>query len=575
LKNKIKKILPPFILAFVKALRRRAPAAVFVFLLFAGANAVKISLFYCFLIDMPVMSSFDMFSQILFKNIVLSVFIFIFLTKPRHWYWLAGFYFLRAFYMFINLAYHFSLGGVLRFSQYMGLYAETTDLVKYTAIPYDARMWLVVADAPFLLLLLIVYSRFSKVNSKVLFRPVLLCAAITLFAALFLWNPLRPVSDQYTDDRSANDVAMIKSHGLVAFTVMDILNHRKTPDFALSQRYGRLITFRGTGRPHPDIICIQVESMDANIIDRQYNGVFVTPFLHKLSEKCLFFPYTLSYHEAGLTTDCEISVINSLEPLADFPSIKLHNYRYMNSMIKRFNITHYQTAAFHGNKGIFDNRTDAFAKMGFGTFYDIAGMGLREVAWGAPDGAVFDFVKTKLLTQQDPFLYYIITMSSHEPFTLVNSYFQNPLFRTMTDKHTQAYFNSLSYVDKEISSLIASIRRQRPRSYIFIYGDHTPITPVGAFKKSSFLYDDRLFEFVPLFIITPDSLVYRENAYVASFVDIAPTALYASGVPYRMRVSGTNLLDVPLKDGILTYRGNTYSRKELFQEIMLEKKNWR
>jgi phosphoglycerol transferase MdoB-like AlkP superfamily enzyme len=145
----------------------------------------------------------------------------------------------------------------------------------------------------------------------------------------------------------------------------------------------------------------------------------------------------------------------------------------------------------------------------------------------------------------------------------------------MTDKHTQAYFNSLSYVDKEISSLIASIRRQRPRSYIFIYGDHTPITPVGAFKKSSFLYDDRLFEFVPLFIITPDSLVYRENAYVASFVDIAPTALYASGVPYRMRVSGTNLLDVPHKDGILTYRGNTYSRKELFQEIMLEKKNWR
>lgn len=566
--------MPPIIVSFIKFIRHRAPVAVLIFLLFVGANALKISLFYCFLIDVPAESFFDQLFQTLFKNIVLSAFIFIFLTKPRHWYWLAGFYILRAFYIFVNLSYHFSVGGVLRFSQYLGLYGETADLVKYSAIPYDARMWLVIADMPFLLLLLIVYSGFSKVNSKVLFRPVVLCAAITLLASIIFWNPLRPVSNQNEADPSANDVAMIQSHGLVAFTVMDILNHRKTPDFALSERYGRLITSRGTGRPHPDIICIQVESMDANIIDRQFNGQFVTPFLHKLSGECLFFPYALSYHEAGLTTDCEVSVMNSLEPLADFPSIKLHNYQYGNSMIKRFNITRYQTIAFHGNKGIFDNRTAAYKKIGFGTFYDIAGMGLREVDWGAPDGAVFDFVKTKLLTQRDPFLYYIITMSSHEPFTLVNSYFQNPLFRTMTDKHTQAYFNSLSYVDKEMSGLIASLRRQRPNSYIFIYGDHTPITPVGTFKKSSFLYDDRLFEFVPLFILTPDSLVHREDSCVASFVDVAPTALHASGVPYRMRVKGTNLLDIPLKDGILAYRGNTYFRAELFQQVLLEKKNW-
>jgi lipoteichoic acid synthase len=395
-----------------------------------------------------------------------------------------------------------------------------------------------------------------------------------LFAGLFFWNPLRPVSNQNMADPSASDIAKIQSHGLVAFTVRDIVNHRKTPDLALSQRYGHLITSQGSGKPHPDIICIQIESLDANIIDREYNGAFVTPFLHKLSKTCLFFPYTLSYHLAGLTTDCEVSVINSLEPLADFPSIKLRNYLYGNSVIKRFNITRYQTIAFHGNRGIFDNRTDAFKKMGFGTFYDIAGMGLPEIAWGAPDGAVFDFVKTKISTQREPFLYYIITMSSHEPFNLVNSYYRNPLYRTINDKMTQSYFNSMSYVDKEISSLIASIRRQRPNSYCFIYGDHTPITEVGAFRKSSFLYDDRLFEFVPLFILTPDSIVHREDECVAAFVDIAPTALYASGVPFRMRVSGTNLLDVPLKDGMLSLRGNTYSRSELFQEIILEKKNW-
>ncbi|HUI92559.1 MAG TPA: LTA synthase family protein [Chitinivibrionales bacterium] len=574
MKNKIKKILPPFAITLIRALRQRATLAVLIFLLFVGMNALKISLFYCFLVDVPVMSSFDLFFQVLFKNIVISMFIFIFLTWPRQWYWLAGFYCLRAFYMFVNLSYHFSVGGILRFSQYLGLYTEATELVKNTPIPLDLRMWIVVADLPFLLLLLIVYSRFSRVNRSLLFRPILVCTVITVLTAIILWNPLKPLSEQMVADPAASDVAMIKSQGLVSFTVMDILSHRKTPDFALSQRYGRMITSKGTGRPHPNIVCIQVESMDANIVDRQFHGVFVTPFLHKLSQECIYFPYALSYHEAGLTTDCEVSVINSLEPLADFPSIKLHNYRYINSMLKRFNITKYQTIAFHGNKGIFDNRTEAYDKMGFQKFYDMTAMGLREISWGAPDGAVFDFVKNKLRAQQEPFLYYIITMSSHEPFNLVNPYYRSPQFKTGTDQHTLNYFNSLSYVDKELRGLIASIRKLRPNSYIFMYGDHTPITDVGSYKKASFLYDDRLFEFVPLFIITPDSLVYHENECVPSFVDVAPTALYASGIPFRMRARGVNLLDLPLQDGVLSMRGSTYSRAELFQEVMNEKKNW-
>jgi phosphoglycerol transferase MdoB-like AlkP superfamily enzyme len=548
---------------------------VFFFLLFVAANALKTSLFYCILIDVSVVSSFHVLFQSLFRNLVIGLFIYLFLTRPRHWCWLAGFYFIHTFYMFINLAYHLSLGGLLRFSQYIGLYAETIDLVQSTVIPYDSRLWLVIADLPFFVILLLAYHKFSKVNSRVLFRPAAVCAAVTVFAVLCVWNPLRPLPKRYMPDTYSSDAALIQSYGLFAFTVRDILSFRKTHEFALSQRYGPLTSFPGSDKPRPDIFCIQIESLDANIIDQKHDSVFVMPFLHNLSDACVFFPYALSYHEAGLTTDCEISVINSMEPLADFPSMKLHNFRYTNSMVKQFSKVNYQAIAFHGNRGTFNNRIEAYAKMGFGTFYDITGMHLRETAWGAPDGAVFDFVKEQFGAHQGPLFYYVITMSSHEPFTLVDSYFKNTSFSTVPNKITRAYFNSMSYVDKEVGDLVARIRAQRPNSYCFIYGDHTPITQVGDYKKASFLLDDRLFEFVPLFVITPDSIVHREGACVASFIDVAPTALIASQVPYRLRTNGANLLDFPLHDGVLTYRNGAYSRTELFQMMMSKEKGLR
>jgi len=62
---------------------------------------------------------------------------------------------------------------------------------------------------------------------------MVLCAGITLLRLNHFLEPAQAVSNQNEADPSANDVAMIQSHGLVAFTVMDILNHRKTPDFGL------------------------------------------------------------------------------------------------------------------------------------------------------------------------------------------------------------------------------------------------------------------------------------------------------------------------------------------------------
>jgi phosphoglycerol transferase MdoB-like AlkP superfamily enzyme len=355
------------------------------------------------------------------------------------------------------------------------------------------------------------------------------------------------------------------------FNVADFLNYRKPDRHFLGLRYGPEISAPAVMKKHPDFVLIQVESMGAFIIDRKYKGAFVMPFLHELSGKCLFFPYTLSYHEGGFTTDCEFSVINSLEPLTDFAANWLKNYGYENSLLKRLVKDDYQTLVFHGNMGSFFNRKVTFKQMGYDKFYDIADMGLKEVSWGAPDGDVFNFVKTQLPTQHEPFLYHVITMSSHEPFTLVNPYYRNDFFDSITDYHTKGYYISFSYVDSVVSSFVKSIRETNPNCCIFIYGDHAPPTPFSFHKKAVYTYDNRFFEFVPLFVITPDSRIHYETNCAASFLDIAPTVLSLSGIAYHLRTGGENLLKVPLADGPLPFRGGTYMRSELYARIKHQK----
>jgi lipoteichoic acid synthase len=193
-------------------------------------------------------------------------------------------------------------------------------------------------------------------------------------------------------------------------------------------------------------------------------------------------------------------------------------------------------------------------------------MGLSEISWGAPDGSVFDFVKTLMRSQSAPFFYYIITMSSHEPFTLVKPYYHTDAFASAPGA-ARDYYTAMSYTDREIKSIVSDIRKARPDTYVFLYGDHTPLISRDFYKRATVVQDNRLFEFVPLFIITPDRRVYRENACVASFMDIAPTILNASGVAYRFKSSGANLLLGPLADGAISYRNGLYSRAELFRKI--------
>lgn len=391
-------------------------------------------------------------------------------------------------------------------------------------------------------------------------------AALILLISLVVATELMvfPKIDYFHPGKEVES-ALIHRYGLLGFSIFDLLAKHTDNASQLLLSYGPETALAPIAKRPSGIVVIQVESLDAGIVEFLWQGRYVTPFLHRLSQVSIYYPYLMSYHKAGGTSDCEVAVLNSVEPLDDFPTMKSDSYPYPHSMVTNLQKKGFTAQAFHGNVGNFYNRDHAYFAMNFSSFYDQIRMGLVSEGWGASDEKVFAFAEEKIRSSSRPFFSYIITMSSHEPFRNVDNYYADNRFEVVTPEMTRGYLKSMAYVDRMLELFIGKIRMENPDSYIYVFGDHTPyVLQKGPFKRTSLVMDDRNFEFVPLLILTPDHQVRKETQNAVSFLDLAPTILSSAGVPGRINTYGENLLSPQLVNRI-PLSGNYYDRKFLFE----------
>jgi phosphoglycerol transferase MdoB-like AlkP superfamily enzyme len=475
-------------------------------------------------------------------------------------------------YLLINLVYYFYFQGYIHFSQYFELWRETLELIQRSAVPFDLRVLILFMDLPLVILLLIYYKPILGLKKNHLHRYIMYGSSVGLIWYFFQWDWARDGTPiEIMNDRYASEIAAIKKYGLFTVDIANALNFKKDRALAKQFNYGSeikrdLIEIDSSAIVN-NIVVIQIESMDAFVLNKYHNKNWVAPNLHALARKNIYYPYVLSYHKAGSTSDCEFSVLNSVEALNKFPSIKLRNYNFPNAIPRKFTHNNYDVAIFHGNRGEYFNRRSAFKKMGFPYFYDMFDMGLRDVVWGAPDGDVLKFAKKKIGKIDKPFFSYVITMSSHEPFIFTKSYYNTTQFNSIKDPTVKSYFTSISYVDSVVSHFVKEVREKHPNTYFYIYGDHTPPIKDKPYTQSAFKEQGLFFEFVPLIIITPDNRKHFERKKAASFLDIAPTMLHATNKPFALRTLGENLFEPDSLYKKIPYRGIDFTREELFTKI--------
>ncbi len=535
-------------------------------LLYLILNTLKIALFNYYIIPVQTLETLKYKIEItLFLSI--AFYPVIFKIKSRTAF--IMFYILQTVYILANMSYFLYFHSYLHILQWLSLFTEAFKAAGHSAEPLSAKMLIVFIDLPAFLYIVFKYFEVVKANFKIrkIRRPL---AVISLIMVFIIGNGTFAYGDsmiQSTNDRFKGESPVVQRYGTFVNDIMSICSNSNEKKMISQLKYGKEQSNEAESEDKPNFIIIQVESMDANIINKQYGGEYVTPFLHSLSTKNVYYPYVMSYHKGGGTSDSEFSTINSVESLDSFPAIKLSSYQYPNSLISKLSNSGYTTMAFHGNMGSFYNRDAAFPKMGFQKFFDMEKMNLHDIGWGAPDKDVFNFAKKQIAGTKTPFLSYIITMTSHGPFTNARNYYNNPIYDSIKDETTRNYFNSMSYVDQSIKEFVSSIEASCKNTYVFIWGDHTPSVNTADYKQASMTIGDRYFEFVPFIAVTPDHKSYRENGRVASFLDISPTVLYTSGTRFNLESDGINLLRPGGAGSEIPFKGTNFDRSLLYKKI--------
>ncbi len=545
----------------------------FAFLVFVSLNFIKIVIFLFLTEGLPFGGPL-LASRLCFL-FVFSLLVFYCLLRLKNIYFFVIFYIIQFLYLAVNLLYYLTFGIALNIVYSFSLISEGLSVVTHGAIPWRPELLVLLLDLPFFLIILIFYKKtraeFIKISYfKKIFAMLLLFFLLPL---VFMWARDMVIIEYYgfRETGGVGESFVVSRYGTLVNNFITLLKGRDESRIINKIDYGGpIICQRESFLKNPNFILIQVESLDSNIVDYRFQGEYVAPFLAELRAKSYYFPYFLSYHGAGGSSDAEFSAFNSAEPLSHFPVTALRTYNFPNSFIKQLTKAGYETKAFHNNYTHFFNRDIIFQRYGFLNYFGLENTELKsEGVWGASDEALFNLVKNNLKNQKEPFYYHIITVTSHSPFTDVYNYYHNQRYNQIGSATLRGYFNSISYVDKQLENFVEHLRKNFPFTYIFIYGDHTPAHAHGiigeGYRPSVLKEQGRTLEFVPLFIITPENDVYKEKEKAVSFLDIAPTMLCSAGIDFDMKSRGEDMLGEKKKT--IPFQGLEFPRAWFFRQL--------
>ncbi|MCI8332161.1 MAG: LTA synthase family protein [Clostridiales bacterium] len=288
-----------------------------------------------------------------------------------------------------------------------------------------------------------------------------------------------------------------------------------------------------------NLINIQVEALQDFVIGAYYNGQELTPNLNALiKENSLYFDNYYWVVGGGGTSDAEFAVNNSLyapDQEAAYDKFTELDYYGLPFLLKD---NGYSGAyVFHGYIESFWNRDKAYPYQGYDEYIgkshfeekDIIGMGIS-------DREFFKQSMSYLTSYQEPFYAFMITLSSHHPFTMPNEY----RLLTLEEKHEETlfgdYLQSVYYVDMVLGEFIEDLKKSGlyDRSVITIYGDHYALnTQNDDGFMSEFLgvpYNREEIFNIPLIVHIPGSGVTETIHTTGGHLDYEPTILNLLGI---------------------------------------------
>ncbi|MEJ6950198.1 LTA synthase family protein [Natronospora cellulosivora (SeqCode)] len=289
----------------------------------------------------------------------------------------------------------------------------------------------------------------------------------------------------------------------------------------------------------PNIIAIQLESLDEKLMDYKYEGIEINPFLNNLKKESLYFNNFYAQHVNG-SFDADLSFLTSLYPINRNYAFRENDFSNLGSLAKILKEKGYQTLAFHGNDKSFFNRDLAFPDLGFNKFYSLEDYQKDNLKMDVEDKLGlndYDFFHQSLdLLEgtEEPFFAFFISLTSHTPFYFYPPEQAKEEFSNIDNRLVQDFFNSIAFLDKSMEMFFQGLEERglKEDTLFIIYSDHESDINTELYsspRNFNLKRNVKAPEHVPLLIIHPD-IESGINERLASFTDIAPTILDILGI---------------------------------------------
>ncbi|MGG1519106.1 LTA synthase family protein [Paenibacillus oryzisoli] len=227
-----------------------------------------------------------------------------------------------------------------------------------------------------------------------------------------------------------------------------------------------------------NLIIIQMESFQNFLIHLTVDGTEVTPNLNRLAASSYYFPRFYQQIGQGNTSDAEFLTNTSYYVPPNGPASQVYAKKDLPSLPKLLEDKGYTTMNFNTNTVTFWNRDDLYKAVGFDKYYDKTFFKDEDAFfYGASDEVLYRKTAEELQTYQDkgePFYAHIISMSSHNPFTIPESKYHMTLPDRYEGTFVGDYIRAENYADYALGLFIQDLKARGlwDNSLVVVYGDH-------------------------------------------------------------------------------------------------------
>lgn len=307
-----------------------------------------------------------------------------------------------------------------------------------------------------------------------------------------------------------------------------------------------------------NLIILQMESFQNFLINLSVDGTEITPNLNKLAAESYYFPRFFQQVGQGNTSDAEFIVNTSFYVPPDGPATEMYAPKDLPSLPKLLQAQGYDTATFHTNEVDFWNRGELYNALGFNRYYDKTYFGEDDtVFYGSSDEVLYNKTSAELARMdqsEQPFYSHVISMSSHNPFTIPESKYKMTLPERYEGTLVGDYIRAENYADYALGQFMDELKSSGvwDNSVVVLYGDHRGL-PIFSLKDDDKIlmeeilghkYNERDLINIPLIISATGITSPSVKEQLGGQVDILPTVANLLGVPLDYHIHfGQDLLN--------------------------------